>query len=179
VATSWESSSATHERAEAARSAGQLSLQGNVAPPAQKKRLSVREFDVRNSKNDKLLADLAAGSLWGFATHRDAHGLKTWLEPLEPGLLPGVRKRLVALTFGEASVSDVDSESPVVAETLFLALLKGKRPSEIARMSYPLDLHVSWACTEPIANQFDFTRLLEDSDVFRRDMQWAAATVPR
>jgi hypothetical protein len=37
VVTGWESSrSATHERAEAARSTGRLSLQGNVAPPAKK-----------------------------------------------------------------------------------------------------------------------------------------------
>ncbi len=140
--------------------------------------LSIRDFNARNSTNDKLLAALAAGSLWGFATHRDGHGVKTWFEPLEPGLLPSVRNRLDALAFGEASAFDVDSDSPVVTETLFLSSLKGKRASEIGRVTYPLDLHITWACTEPIANRLDFTRLLENSDVFRRDMQWAAVTTP-
>jgi len=62
--------------------------------------LSVRDFEARNSKNDKLLAAVASGSLWGVATHRDGHGLKTWLEPLMPALRPSVRKRLAAVRLG-------------------------------------------------------------------------------
>jgi hypothetical protein len=139
--------------------------------------LSIRDLD-REPKNDKLLAALADGALWGLATHRDSHGVKTWLKPLEPGLLPNVRKRLYALTFGQASASDLDSDPPPVEETLFVAALQRKRPSEVARATYPLDLRAPWACTDSIANQLDFTRLLEDSEAFGRDMQWAAVTVP-
>jgi hypothetical protein len=135
--------------------------------------LSIRDI---SPDQDKLLAALAAGSLSGVMTHRDIHGVKTWLAALEPGLRPAARKRQGAVVFGELTTPNVDSDPPPLTETLFLAALQGKPPSEIGHRVYPFDLALPWECTESVSNQLDFTRLLENSGVFRSDMQWVAAT---
>jgi Caspase domain len=137
--------------------------------------LSIR--DIAPS-NDKMLAELALGSMWGTATHRDHHGLKTWLAALQPGLVGATREPLRALAFGESPTLHVDNDRPPIVETLFLAKLRGKSPSEIGRAIYPYDPALPWECAEQVSNQFDFTRLLAEPEVFRRDVEWIAATAP-
>jgi hypothetical protein len=125
-----------------------------------------------------MLAGLARGSVWGIATHRDVHGLKPWLAALEPGLRSAALKPLRVLAFGESPKLDVESDPPPITEALFLAALRGKNPSEIGHGIYPYDPELPWACTEQVSNKLDFTRLLADPVVFKRDMEWVAATVP-
>lgn len=142
--------------------------------------LSIRDIDTDKDSpaTDKLLAALAAGSLWGFATHRDIHHVRTWLAPLESHLRPAVRNLLRAVVFGEWTTPNVDHDPPPLAETFFIAALQGKRPSEIGKGVYPIDLSLRWECTDRVSNQLDFTRLQEDPEVFRRDMRWVVATAP-
>lgn len=137
--------------------------------------ISVRDV---TSKNDHVLADLAAASMWGFATHRDAHGLKPWLALLQPWLIKATGEPLRALAFGEQPKLDIDKDKPPAVETLFLARLRAGNPSTIGRAIYGYDPTLPWACTDAVSNQLDFTWLSPDQDVFRRDIEWDAITAP-
>jgi hypothetical protein len=135
--------------------------------------VSIRDM---NSRDDSMMAALAAGSIWGIATHRDTSGLKPWLAALEPGLVDATRESLRALAFGDSPKFDVDEDPPPTVQTLFLAMLRGESPSETGRALYSYDAVLPWACTERVSNRFDFTRLLAGPEVFARDMGWIAAT---
>ena len=137
--------------------------------------LSIRDMAPNN---DVMLADLATGSVWDLATHRDAHGLKKWLAALQPGLRDGVLKPLRGLAFGETPTLDVDNDPPPTTEALFLAILRGHSPSEVGRVIYPYAPGLPWVCATEVQNRLDFSRLLGDSAVFKRDMEWIAATAP-
>jgi hypothetical protein len=128
--------------------------------------------------DDKMLSSLAHGASWGIATHRDVHGLKPWLSVLQPSLRVSSLKPLRVGAFGESPAFDVDDDQPPKAEALFLATLRNKSPSETGRAIYPYDPDLPWACTEQVSNKIDFTRLLAEPAVFRRDMEWLAATAP-
>ena len=137
--------------------------------------VSIRDL---NTRDDSVMAQLAAGSIWGVATHRDTRGLKPWLAALEPGLVGAAREPLRALAFGASPKLDVDEDPPPTVEALFLATLRGNSASDTGRALYPYDYALPWSCTEDVSNQFDFTRLLAEPEVFARDVRWISATAP-
>jgi hypothetical protein len=137
--------------------------------------ISIRQV---SSTNDRILAALAAESIWGVATHRDTHGLRPWFGLLQPGLVGSVGQPLRALAFGEYPKLDIDRDSPPAVETLFLAQLRAGNPSAIGHVIYPYDPSVPWACTDQVINQVDFTRLSASPDVLGRDVEWVAVTAP-
>jgi hypothetical protein len=135
--------------------------------------LSIRDVSLQN---DYTLKGLATASIWGFATHRDAHGLKPWLSMLQPGLMKSISEPLRALAFGESPSLNIDRDKPPTVEALFLARLGEKAPSVIGRAIYPYDPSLSWDCSDSVTNQLDFTLLSADQGVFGRDVEWDAVT---
>jgi hypothetical protein len=130
------------------------------------------------SGDDSTLAALAAGSLWGVATHRDGRGLKPWLSSLEGRLTHPASESLRALAFAEAPRLNVDDDRPPTVEALFISLVEDKSAAEVAASVYPYDPALSWSCSEQASNRLDFTRLSSTSEVFEQDLRWLAATAP-
>jgi hypothetical protein len=135
--------------------------------------LSLREIVPTSD----LFGEVAAGSKWDVAPRRDLHGLRPWLSVLQPDLVTATRERLRAFAFGETPRFNVETDGPPTLETLFLATLQRKLPSEISRAIYPYDLTIPWSCGE-IANTIDFALLATSQDVFKRDLEWTAAVAP-
>jgi hypothetical protein len=135
--------------------------------------LSIRDM---NLINDRLMAALAKGSLWGVSTHRDAHGLKTWIAVLQPGMKATSINPIQALAFGELHKLDPGTDAAPVTEVRFLAKLMHKTSAELSAEYYPYDSKFPWACTDDVSNKLDFTMLEPETSVFRLDSEWVAAT---
>ncbi|TGR84548.1 hypothetical protein EN866_33210 [Mesorhizobium sp. M2D.F.Ca.ET.223.01.1.1] len=145
----------------------------------------VGDLDTGISINDispgegGLTADLANGSLWGFATHRDMQGLRPWLAALHPILNSKRMAETDAFVYASPPKLNVDNDPPPTLTALFLASLQERSVSDLGRSLYPYDPDLPWACTDAISNQLDFTRLLAPPEVFARDTEWIAATAPQ
>jgi Caspase domain len=135
--------------------------------------LSIRDI---SPKSDRLLAGLASGSIWGISTRRDDHGQKPWLAKLESGLIKTTLNPVRVLAFGASPKFDVNNDPAPVTEAVFLARLQRKSTLEVGQSLYPLDAGLSWACTDKVSNQLDFTILESETPVFERDTDFIATT---
>jgi hypothetical protein len=118
----------------------------------------------------------SAREIWGISTRRDDHGQKPWLAKLEPALIETTLNPVRVLSFGASPKFDVNNDPAPVTEAIFLARLQGKNTMEVGQSLYPLDSAPSWACTDKVSNQLDFTILESETSVFERDTDFIATT---
>ncbi|MCK1446721.1 caspase family protein [Bradyrhizobium sp. 48] len=130
-------------------------------------------------QNDEGVKRLADGRLWGFRTHLDADGLRTWLAAEETML--GRRARQSIDVFARSTMSQFkpDDDTPPLLEAGFLSLLNKADPTAVGRSLYPRDLKVGVPCEADARRVLDFTLFSSSSEVFAADASWMEFTAPR
>jgi hypothetical protein len=124
------------------------------------------------------IRDLADGSAWGFTTHLDADGIRTWLGLIEPGLSKQDRVAIGSLARGQIEAFSVDDDPPPLIEVSFLSKAAGLPAASLGERIYPNRRYVDVGCDANAAQRLDFSLLQSSPSVYRFDALWAAATLP-
>jgi hypothetical protein len=130
-------------------------------------------------QNDAAVKQLAEGALWGFRTHVDQDGLRTWLAPVEAMLNRTDRQSIEVFARSAVGSFEADDDLPPLLEAAFLASFPNADPSSIGMKLYPREVKADVSCDADAGRILDFTLSSSSAEVFAADAMWAAATAPK
>jgi hypothetical protein len=129
--------------------------------------------------DDAAVKRLADGDLWGFRTHLDGDGLRTWLAPLEEMLNRSDRQSIEVFARSMIAPFKADEDAAPLVEATFLAGLRNANAASIGQVLYPQDVKVGISCDADAARILDFGLTSSSAEVFASDAAWASATAPQ
>jgi hypothetical protein len=130
-------------------------------------------------QDDDEVKRLSDGRLWGFRTHLDADGLRTWLAALEK-MLDRPDKQSISVFSRAAKASfKPDDDPPPLLEAGFLSALEKSDAGTIGQALYPRELKVDIRCDADVKRILDFNLFSSSADVFAADASWTEFTAPR
>ena len=130
-------------------------------------------------QDDEEVKRLADGHLWGFRTHLDADGLRTWLAALEKMLDRPDRQSINVFARSATAPFKPDDDPPPILEAGFLSALRKADPGTVGQALYPREVKVDIPCDADVKRILDFNLFSSSADVFSADASWTVFTAPR